>query len=174
GLLSFRGSVQINEATNTLIVRDIADGIANARELVRRLDVQTPQVAIQGLIFEGDTNLDRNLGIRWGANYVASPETGNPTGQDFPGRIAVGGAGPATNVTPNGSVSPILVAFPANLVTASQGSTLGLLLGSLSGQASLDAQITALEAAERGRVISRPKVITLNNAEATIESLEIL
>ncbi len=170
-LLSSRGLVQVNEATNTLIVRDVADGIANARELVRRLDVQTPQVAIQGLIFEADTNIDRDLGIRWGANYIASPETGNPTGRNFPGRIVAGGSGP--NQNPDNPV-PVMFDFPASQVVPGAGSTLGLFLGSLSGSTTIDAEITALEQAGKGKVISRPKVITLNNAEAVIQSLEIL
>ncbi len=175
GLLSSRGSVQVNDATNTLIVRDIADGIASARELVRKLDVQTPQVAIQGLIFEGDTNIDRSLGIRWGAKYKASPETGNPTGKNFPGRVTIGGEGPSTSVGEDGqAVSPIMFDFPASGVRPGAGTTLGLLLGSLSGSSQIDAQITALEEAGKGKVISRPKVITLNNTEATIEALEIL
>jgi type IV pilus assembly protein PilQ len=170
----------VNDATNTLIVRDVADGVANARELVRKLDVQTPQVAIQGLIFEANTTMERNLGIQWGAKYVASPETGNPTGKNFPGRIGIGGAGPATaggTTDANGQTTgaaPILFDFPAGDVKPGAGSTLGILLGSLSGSASLDAQLTALEQAGKGKVISRPKVITLNNAEATIQSLEIL
>jgi type IV pilus assembly protein PilQ len=173
GLLSSRGLVQVNEATNTLVVRDVASGVANARELVRRLDVQTPQVSIQGLIFEADTNLDRDLGIRWGARYVASPETGNPTGRNFPGRVVAGGAGPNSN-TNGDSTLPVMFDFPASAVQPGAGSTLGLFLGSLSGSAALDAEITALEQAGKGKVISRPKVITLNNAEAVIQSLEIL
>ena len=172
GLLSNRGLVQVNEATNTLVVRDVASGIANARELVRRLDVQTPQVSIQGLIFEADTNLDRDLGIRWGARYVASPETGNPTGRNFPGRVVAGGGGPSASGT-DGAL-PVMFDFPASAVAPGAGSTLGLFLGSLSGSAALDAEITALEQAGKGKVISRPKVITLNNAEAVIQSLEIL
>lgn len=174
GLLSSRGSVLVNDATSTLIVRDIADGIANARELVRRLDVQTAQVAIQGLIFEADTNLARSLGIRWGAEYVASPETGNPTGRNFPGRVGIGGAGPNQPTQDGQTAAPILVDFPAAGIRPGAGSTLGLLLGSLDGSTTIDAQITALENAGKGKVISRPKVITLNNAEAQIQSLEIL
>jgi type IV pilus assembly protein PilQ len=172
GLLSSRGLVQVNEATNTLVVRDVASGIANARELVRRLDVQTPQVSIQGLIFEADTNLDRDLGIRWGARYVASPETGNPTGRNFPGRVVAGGGGPGSSGGDN--PLPVMFDFPASAVQPGAGSTLGLFLGSLSGSAALDAEITALEQAGKGKVISRPKVITLNNSEAVIQSLEIL
>jgi len=178
GLLSSRGTVMVNDATNTLIVRDISDGIFNARELVRRLDVQTPQVAIQGLIFEADTDMARDLGVRWGASYIASPETGNPTGKNFPGRIGIGGGGPRDVVDGEGGEeatgAPILVDFPAKGVTAGAGSTLGLLLGSLDGSTQIDAQITAIENAGKGKVISRPKVITLNNAEAQIQSLEIL
>ena len=173
GLLSHRGLVQVNEATNTLVVRDVASGIANARELVRKLDVQTPQVSIQGLIFEADTNLDRDLGIQWGARYVASPETGNPTGSNFPGRVAVGGSGPTTNSNGTNTL-PVMFDFPASQVVPGAGSTLGLLLGSLSGSAQLDMQITALEQAGKGKVISRPKIITLNNTEAVIQALEIL
>jgi len=171
GLLSSRGLVQVNDATNTLVVRDVASGIANARELVRRLDVQTPQVSIQGLIFEADTNLDRDLGIRWGARYVASPETGNPTGRNFPGRVVAGGQGPNQD---GENPLPVMFDFPASGIAPGAGSTLGLFLGSLSGSAALDAEITALEQAGKGKVISRPKVITLNNAEAEIQSLEIL
>lgn len=180
GLLSGRGTVMVNDATNTLIVRDISDGIANSRELVRRLDVQTPQVAIQGLIFEADTDIGRDLGVRWGASYIASPETGNPTGKNFPGRIAVGGAGPRDTIdAADGeggatAATPILVDFPASGVAAGAGSTLGLVLGSLDGSSQIDAEVTAIEQAGKGKVISRPKVITLNNAEAQIQSLEIL
>lgn len=174
GLLSNRGSVQVNEPTNTLIVRDVSEGIANARELAARLDVQTPQVAIQGLIFEADTSTELDLGIRWGAAYKAGPGTGNPTGRNFPGRIGIGGAGPNTNVDANGDRVPIMVDFPAGAVKPGSGSTLNLLLGSLSGAEAIDAQITALEQAGKGKVISRPKVITLNNSEASIESLEII
>lgn len=171
GLLSSRGLVQVNDATNTLVVRDVASGIANARELVRKLDVQTPQVSIQGLIFEADTNLDRDLGIRWGGRYVASPETGNPTGRNFPGRVVAGGQGPTQT---GDNPLPVMFDFPASAVQPGAGSTLGLFLGSLSGSAQLDAEITALEQAGKGKVISRPKVITLNNTEAVIQSLEIL
>lgn len=177
GLLSGRGTVMTNDATNSLIVRDISDGIANSRELVRRLDVQTPQVAIQGLIFEADTDIGRDLGVRWGASYIASPETGNPTGKNFPGRIGIGGSGPRDTVEGGDGAtagSPILVDFPAAGVAAGAGSTLGLVLGSLDGSSQLDAQVTAIEQAGKGKVISRPKVITLNNAEAEIQSLEIL
>lgn len=177
GLLSGRGTVMVNDATNTMIVRDISDGIVNARELVRRLDVQTPQVAIQGLIFEADTDIGRDLGVRWGASYVASPETGNPTGKNFPGRIALGGAGPTDTIDGGDAETagvPILVDFPAKGVAAGAGSTLGLVLGSLDGSSQIDAQVTAIENAGKGKVISRPKVITLNNAEAQIQSLEIL
>jgi type IV pilus secretin PilQ/predicted competence protein len=171
GMLSPRGLVMVNESTNMIIVRDVADGVINATELVRRLDVQTAQVAIQGLIFEADSEVARDLGVRWGASYVASPQTGNPTGKNFPGRIGVGGSGP-TNAGASGA--PILVDFPAKGIAAGAGSTLGLVLGSLDGTSQLDAEITAIENEGKGKVISRPKVITLNNREAQIQSLEIL
>ena len=176
GLLSDRGMVMVNEGTNTVIVRDVAAGVANAAELVRKLDIQTEQVVIQGLIFEADTSVARDLGVRWGASYLASPETGNSTGRNFPGRIGIGGGGPRDVAGGEGEApgAPILVDFPAKGIAAGAGSTLGLLLGSLDGATQLDAEITAIENEGKGRVISRPKIITLNNREAEIQSLEIL
>ena len=61
GILTPRGSVMVDEFTNTLIVRDIDRGVRNARELVRRLDVQIPQVLIESNIVEATTDFAREL-----------------------------------------------------------------------------------------------------------------
>jgi len=170
GVLSTRGSVLVDEYSNTLVVRDIQRGIDNARELVRRLDVQTPQVLIESNIVEATTDFARDLGIEWGYRYLAGPNTGNPTGVNFPGRIGFGGSGLGTGV---GGV-PFIADFPASAAVPGSGTALDLALGSLDGSQALDMRLSALESEGKGRVISRPRVVTLNNVAATIKSLTII
>src|SRR5262249_28514642 len=170
GVLTSRGSVLVDEYTNTLVVRDIQRGIDNARELVSRLDVQTPQVLIESNIVEATTDFARDLGVQWGYRYLAGPATGNPTGVNFPGTIGFGGSGLGTGV---GGV-PFLADFPAATVAPGLGSALDLALGSLDGSQALDLRLTALERDGKAHIISRPRVVTLNNVAATIKSITIL
>jgi type IV pilus assembly protein PilQ len=186
GVLTTRGSVTFDDRTNTVIVRDIARGIDDATDLVRRLDVQTPQVLIESNIVEATEGFDRGLGIQWGYSYKAGPETGNPTGMNFPGTVGVGGSGLGAGVPPpgNGTGStnlpvPFLADFPVPSGFGTgfgpgAGSAIDLALGSLDGTQTLSARLTAIEAQGKGRVISRPRVITMNNVAATIQSLQII
>ena len=169
GILTSRGSVMVDEFTNMLIVRDIDRGVRNARELVRRLDVQIPQVLIESNIVEATTDFARELGVQWGYNANIGPQTGTSTGANFPGTVGFGGSGLGA-----GSGVPFLVDFPAKTVAPGLGSALDLALGSLNGAYSLDLRLTALEQKGVGRIISRPRVVTLNNVAATIQSLTIL
>ena len=170
GVLTNRGSVFVDEYSNTLIVRDIQKGIDNARELVRRLDVQTAQVLIESNIVEATTNFERDLGIQWGYRYLAGPATGNPTGVNFPGTVGLGGSGLTTGA--NGV--PFLADFPAPVGGTAGGGAFDLALGSINGAQTLDVRLTALEKEGKARIISRPRVVTLNNVAATIKSLTIL
>ena len=169
GVLTSRGSVMVDEFTNTLIVRDIDRGIRNARELVKRLDVQIPQVLIESNIVEATTDFARELGVQWGYKANIGPQTGTSTGANFPGTIGFGGSG----LGGSGGV-PFLADFPAPSVKPGLGSALDLALGSLNGAQALDVRLTALEQKGQGRIISRPRVVTLNNVAATIQSLTIL
>lgn len=170
GVLTNRGSVFVDELSNTIIVRDIQRGIDNAREVVRRLDVQTPQVLIESNIVEATTDFARELGVQWGYRYLAGPATGNPTGVNFPGTIGVGGSG----LGAGSSGVPFIADFPAAQAVANSGSALNLALGSLDGAHALDMRLSAFERQGKARVVSRPRVVTLNNVPATIKSLTII
>jgi type IV pilus secretin PilQ/predicted competence protein len=170
GVLTRRGTVMVDEFTNTLIVRDIQRGIDNARDVVRKLDVQTPQIMIESAIIEATSDFASELGVQWGYRSVYGPETGNPTGVNFPGSVGVGGSG--LNVGP-GNI-PFIADFPAATAIAGGGSALGLVLGSVDGSQALAVRISALEKQGKARVISKPRVATLNNVAATIKSLTIL
>jgi type IV pilus assembly protein PilQ len=185
GVLTDRGSVTFDDRTNTIIVRDIHRGIDDATQLVRELDVQSPQVLIEANIVEATEDFARALGVQWGYSFKASPGTGNPTGVNFPGTVGVGGSGlglgtpaPPFGTTPRLPV-PFLADFPipgnfGSGFGAGNGSALDIALGSIDGAQSLSARLTALEEQGKGKVISRPRVITMNNVAATIQSLTIL
>lgn len=169
GLLSPRGQVVVDAPSNTMIVRDVLAGVEGARDLVRYLDVPLSQVLIEASIVETAADLGRSLGVQWGYRASIGPETGHSTGANFPGTIDAGGSGLGTG---SGGV-PLIADFPA-LVAPGLGSALDLALGSLDGSQALDLRISALEREGKARIISRPRVVTLNNVAATIKSLTVL
>lgn len=158
-VISERGSVSYDERTNQLIVKDIRKGLKNVVELVGKLDLRTPQILIETQIVEAKRDFSRELGAELGFQSIQSPETGNPTGRNFPNSISIVGSSDA-----NGTVS----SFPAS----SGAAGLSFLLGSADGTLSLNTRLSALENEGRGRVVSRPSVATTNNKQATIKSVE--
>ncbi|MBL8952255.1 MAG: AMIN domain-containing protein, partial [Myxococcaceae bacterium] len=109
-VLSERGVVTVDARTNTLIIRDIESNMARVQSLVTNLDLQTPQVLIEGRIVESRTQLTREVGIQWGGNATAAPAFGNQTGLAFPNVVAgAGAAGDQPNLgssaTPNWAVN---------------------------------------------------------------------
>ncbi len=172
-VLTERGTTTWDERTNMVVVRDIARGVAAATELVRQFDTQTPQILIESNIVEAQKSFLRDLGIQWGVNNKVGPGTGNSTGLNFPGTINGGGVLAGGKNSPATSI-PFIADFPAANVGPGAGSAYDLLLGSIDGSMTLDARLTALETDGKVKVISRPRVVTLNNLPATIESLRIL
>jgi type IV pilus assembly protein PilQ len=168
-LMSPRGTIAADPTTNVVIIRDVRQNISAIRELIAQVDVQTPQVIIESYIVTANENLIRDLGIQWGYRYIASPETGNPTGVNFPGRIGLGGSGLGQGATG----LPFVADFPASAAPGA-GSALDLVLGSLDGSQTLDLRLSALEIQGKARVISRPRVVTLNNKVANIQSRRVV
>lgn len=169
GLLSPRGTVVVDPLSNTIIVRDIREGVQNAVAIVEELDVPVDQVLIEASIVEVAADFARSLGVQWGYHASIGPQTGTSTGKNFPGIIEAGGAGLGTG---SGGV-PLIADFPA-AVAPGAGSALDLALGSLDGSQALDLRLTALERDGYARIISRPRIVTLNNVAATIKSLTVL
>jgi type IV pilus assembly protein PilQ len=174
-VLSPRGSVTPDSRTNTLIIMDVAENIALAEQLIANLDTQTPQVLIEARIVEARTTFTRQLGIQWGFDYIASPGTGNPTGILFPNSVGVGGGATGTPVERRGLILPgaaaspnYAVDLPAPVGTGS-GGALGFSFGSISGNLNTNLRLSAAESTGEVRIISAPKVVTLDNSEAQIE-----
>jgi type IV pilus assembly protein PilQ len=171
-LLSEGGKMQVDARTNTIVIRDLQRNVDEARALIAKLDTATPQVLIEARIVEVDTAFSRELGVQWGGSW----NTGNRTRIGASGIQDSGGAflpgEPVTNagLTPFAPATAPLPNFAVNLPAAfGLGSGGGISFGILRDNLRLDLSLSALEASNKGRVISSPKVITIDNKEATIE-----
>ena len=174
-LLTTRGNVSVDERTNVLIVRDTIDSLDDIEELVRTLDTQTPQVLVEARIVEATSQYVRDVGIQWGGNVIASTATGNPTGLIFPANVGVTGGNYDQN-SPTAGLTPFAqrvatpnyaVNLPAQTATGS-GGALGLTLGSLGGTVNVNVRLSAAESTGVVRIISSPRILTLDNHEAHI------
>ena len=174
-LLSPRGKISVDERTNQLIVSDLGSNLNLVEELVRNLDSQTLQVVIEARIVEANTNFSREIGVQWGGSGFADSAHGTSTGLAFPGNVAVGGGGITDAVTPTagvlgaGAASPnFAVNLPAKVATDS-GGAVGLSLGSLGGAFNLNLRLSAMESTGQVRILSSPRISTMDNVEAAIE-----
>jgi len=150
-----RGTLSVDARTNLIIMTDVAEKIELAKELVRRLDKVTPQVLIEARIVEASTRFSRSFGTVWGA-------TGGIQGAD-----AKAGVGPQRGYDNLGGT------YGYNLAIDMPGSgaqILGFNFTRLSGTPFLlNAHLHAMETRGEGKIISSPKILTLNNKSATIE-----
>ena len=152
-LRSPRGTVEADQRTNTLIVRDIRAGIEEVQNLLARLDTRTPQVLIESNLIETTPTFSRALGIEMATlfnNGRVQTQTGFQAGSPFSGPIAVF----PTNQTP-------IVIPGSNFRFGYFGNNVASIL-------------SAAEAEGNIKIISRPSVVTLNNVKSTIESATIL
>ncbi len=171
-LLSDRGSVGIDERTNTLLLQDTIDRILAIRQLVAKLDIPVRQVLIESRIVIVRDDFSRDLGIRWGATIVK--ESGN-------GLITTSGNASATDNIVNSAASNINAGgspFPVGIPSLDDRFNVNLPIANPAGQFALaildddyliDLELSALQAEGRGEVISSPRVITANQKEANIK-----
>ncbi len=160
--LSPRGTVQVDQRTNTIIITDLADRLVTAGDLLTMLDKPQPEVEIEARIVQTNKNYAKALGIQWGFNGTVSPALGNTTNLAFPNSGTLGGGVPAGTTVPAGTA----INLPA--VGGAVTSAVGLQLGSVNGAFNLDVALTALESSGNGRLLSTPRVTMQNNVEAEI------
>ena len=168
-LLSEGGKTQIDDRTNMIIVRDLRKNVEDVKSLVATLDTATPQVLIEARIVEVDTTFTRELGVQWGGSWHnrGSTQIGITGVQDSVGAPNTGET--LTNTTP---FSPVTTPpnFAVNLPAAvGLGSGGGISFGILRDNLRLDLSLSALESSGKGKVVSSPKVVTIDNKEAMIE-----
>jgi len=141
-----RGTITTDTRTSTLIIKDIPSVIAEATALVKAIDTQTPQVMIEAKIVEASLDFSREFGTVWDASKNSNSGFGssifNPTHLDA-------------------------IAF--NPITANPNGLLHMTGGVLDDMFDLDLRLYAAEVNGEGKVISSPRVATLDNTKATIE-----
>ncbi len=166
-LLSEGGKIQIDERTNTIVIRDIRKNVEAVKSLITTLDTATPQVLIEARIVEVDTSFTRELGVQWGG---IKQGTVNGYGAGVSGTQNAGGAF-ISGLPISDSPSPFITAnYAVNLPAAvGQGSGGGIAFGIFKNSFRFDVVLTALEASGKGKVVSSPKVVTIDNKEAVIE-----
>ena len=174
-LVSPRGTIAVDERTNVIIARDVVGNLNQIEELIHSLDTQTPQVLIEARIVEATSRYLRDVGIQWGGDASFSAATGNPTGIAFPSSIGVVG-GASDQGTPTAGLSPFsnsvttpnfAVNLPATVGTG-QGGAIGFNLGSINNTVNLSVRLSAAESSGMLRIISSPRILTLDNREARI------
>jgi len=171
-LISERGSVGIDDRTNTLLLQDTVDRIADIRRLVAKLDIPVRQVLIESRIVVVRDDFSRDLGIRWGATVIKENGDGiiSTTGSAEGNNSIVNDA--VDNINTIGSALPVGLPnlddrFNVNLPVASPAGSFALAI--LDNDYLVDLELSALQAEGRGEVISSPRVITANQKEANIK-----
>jgi type IV pilus assembly protein PilQ len=175
-VLSARGSVTVDDRTNTLLLQDTADRLADVRRMVATLDIAVKQVQIETRIVIVTNDFSRDLGVRFGVTATRAngtnglyETTGTAAGVD------TGISSAISNLATNGTVYPVAIPtgaaavnrYNVNLPVANPAGSIAF--GILGKDFLVDLELSAAENENRGTVISSPRVITANQKEATIE-----
>ncbi len=172
-MLSERGSIAVDDRTNTLLVRDTAERLQNIRRLVRTLDIPIKQVLIESRIVIVNDDFSRDLGARLGLTAYDENSTDGVT--------VISGSGIGTDTMINSAIANLGSSgtiFPIQLPLLNNRYNVNVPIQPAAGRFSLavleteyliDLELSALEAEGRGEIISTPRIITANQKEAKIE-----
>ena len=162
-LRSESGNITVDTRTNTLILTDLRPNIEKMLEFITILDKKSPQVMIEARIVTVSTSYSKELGIEWGLTGAIAKKR-NSIREDFNSQ-----GGDILITTGTGTVGA--GAELVNLGTTSTATSgIGILAGNIMSGLDLDMRLTAMESAGRGRVLSAPKVTTMDHREAHISS----
>lgn len=159
-ILSARGSVNVDERTNTILIKDTATNIESVRKLIERLDVPVKQVLIEARMVTVRDKVDDELGIRWGfSDQQSSSGTNKGTS---------GSAGGANNIA-NGVLPALDNRWNVNLPASNPAGSIAFHIARLADGTLLDLELSALEQENKGEIIASPRITTANQKQARIE-----
>jgi type IV pilus assembly protein PilQ len=167
GLLSERGSVTIDERTNTLLVTDTVEKILEIQKLVTELDYAVRQVQIESRIVIANSEFAHELGVRFGVSYL---HVGENIGVISPTGRSNDILNPRIDPRDDGLYD--IPAYPNRYnvnLPAPSANAATIAMSFLSSNFLLDLELSALESEGEGEVISTPRVVTANQAEAYIK-----
>ena len=146
---SERGTITKDDRTSRVIVKDIQTALDEMRALLKTLDAPEKQVMIEARIVEASSNFTRDLGVQWGLHFKdgsASVLGINSVDSSFGGVVSPAGPGS----------------------TGAGGIGMGMSFGKLTSNIQLDMRLSAAATIGQVKIISTPKVVTLNNKAAKI------
>jgi type IV pilus assembly protein PilQ len=166
-ILSSRGSVSVDERTNTLLIRDTAKSIEDIKRMVTILDVSVRQVVIEARMVTVKDNMNEELGIRWG---VTNTNGELATSGSIEGASSANGTRAYNDADLGTGVVPTIAdGLNVNLPVASAAGTIAFQIARLANGTILDLELSALEKENKGEVIASPRITTSNQKEAYIE-----
>ncbi len=156
-LLSPRGNISTDPRTRSMIIKDVPSSLSEVQKLIDTLDKPTTQVLIEARIVEVNTNYSKELGVEWGGHWSNGPldSVRTPIAGSISGSSISGGNALNPTLVSLGSTGAPTGAFTMGFLNAAQ--TFGL-----------DLRISALESNGKGKVVSTPKIMTVDNEKAVI------
>lgn len=167
-ILSARGNAIVDERTNTIILTDTEDKIAEFRRIVQQIDIPVRQVEIEARIVVANTDFRKQLGARWG---VAALRKHGSSQLEIAGQRTALDSEPGNPIEffgPTGGTLDLEETLAVDLGVAQP--TGSIALGLLRNNTFLDLELSALQSDGYGEIISQPKVITSDKKKATIKS----
>jgi len=155
-ILSARGSVTVDERTNSLIIRDTQESINNAMNMVQILDIPVRQVLIESRMVTVRDGVDEQIGVRWG--FTDQQDTDGISG-------SIEGA----ETVANGEIPAIADRLNVNLPVSNPAGRIGISVARLIDGTILDLELSALESENKGEIIASPRITVANQHEAYIE-----
>lgn len=187
GVLSKRGNVSVDARTNILVVQDTPSKLAEVRALIQRIDISVKQVLIEARVVIADDKFSRQLGARFGVGAgiynngrnigISGTPSGDPNQANIPGTGIATGFSPSSyywrikpDTTTGGVTGEYINSVPynVNLPVTNPAGTLAMTFLNLGNGNLVNLELSAAEAANRGKVISSPRVVTANNQKASI------
>ena len=163
-LISERGSVVVDDRTNSIVVTDTSAKLAEIRALIEKVDIPIRQVMIEARIVIASSNINEQLGIRWGGGYL------NAGADQFTSVAGDTASVMSLNSQLIGGANPIAMPTAPLVDLGVAEATAGFAVGFTSTDLFLTAELSALEASGEGEVVSQPKVITGDKQKASIKS----
>lgn len=155
-ILTPRGSVAVDERTNTLLLRDTQTSIDEAKLLVKALDIPIKQVLIESRMVTVRDNASESLGVQWGLS-------------DTINNGAVSGSLTGADSIASGVVPSISDRLNVSLPVSEPAGSIGIQIARLLDGTIIDLELSALESENKGEVIASPRITVANQHEAYIE-----
>jgi type IV pilus assembly protein PilQ len=169
GVISSRGSVIVDQRTNSIILTETADKINDFRSVLEKLDVPVRQVLIEARIVTASSNFSESMGVRWGGLGFGFYSDGKVRSQAGGSLTTVGDARNSQS-SDDGSIA---FTSPDHLIVdlgIGNPDATAFAVGLVSDKYLLELELSALESEGNAEVIARPKVITADKQKATISS----